>query len=101
MVLDSGDGVSHTVLRVQGGLGQEDGVFFGSDAQLVVELDGGGGFELARTNVPAFYVQIQAVLSLYASGRTTGMVLDSGDGVRTGSERVSHQCKKRLFSFSR
>ena len=32
-------------------------------------------------NVPAFYVQIQAVLSLYASGRTTGMVLDSGDGV--------------------
>jgi len=32
-------------------------------------------------NVPAFYVQIQAVLSLYASGRTTGIVLDSGDGV--------------------
>ena len=32
-------------------------------------------------NVPAFYVSIQAVLSLYASGRTTGVVLDSGDGV--------------------
>ncbi|EMD36924.1 actin-2-like protein [Gelatoporia subvermispora B] len=32
-------------------------------------------------NVPAFYVQVQAVLSLYASGRTTGIVLDSGDGV--------------------
>lgn len=32
-------------------------------------------------SVPAFYVQIQAVLSLYASGRTTGIVLDSGDGV--------------------
>ncbi|KAJ7755533.1 actin 1 [Mycena metata] len=32
-------------------------------------------------NVPAFYVQIQAVLSLYASGRTTGVVMDSGDGV--------------------
>ena len=32
-------------------------------------------------NAPAFYVAIQAVLSLYASGRTTGMVLDSGDGV--------------------
>merc|ERR1719471_1618796 len=31
-------------------------------------------------NVPSFYVQIQAVLSLYASGRTTGIVLDSGDG---------------------
>jgi len=32
-------------------------------------------------NVPSFYVAIQAVLSLYASGRTTGIVLDSGDGV--------------------
>ncbi|XP_067680323.1 actin-1-like isoform X1 [Haliotis asinina] len=31
--------------------------------------------------IPAFYVSIQAVLSLYASGRTTGVVLDSGDGV--------------------
>lgn len=32
-------------------------------------------------NVPAMYVAIQAVLSLYASGRTTGVVCDSGDGV--------------------
>ncbi len=32
-------------------------------------------------NVPAMYVNIQAVLSLYASGRTTGIVLDAGDGV--------------------
>ncbi|VDM75346.1 unnamed protein product, partial [Strongylus vulgaris] len=32
-------------------------------------------------NTPAMYVAIQAVLSLYASGRTTGVVLDSGDGV--------------------
>ena len=32
-------------------------------------------------NAPAFYVAIQAVLSLYASGRTTGIVLDAGDGV--------------------
>ena len=31
--------------------------------------------------VPAAYVAIQAVLSLYASGRTTGLVVDSGDGV--------------------
>ena len=32
-------------------------------------------------NVPAVYMGVQAVLSLYASGRTTGMVLDVGDGV--------------------
>jgi actin-related protein len=32
-------------------------------------------------NTPTFYVAIQAVLSLYASGRTTGIVCDSGDGV--------------------
>jgi len=32
-------------------------------------------------STPAMYISIQAVLSLYASGRTTGIVLDSGDGV--------------------
>jgi actin-related protein len=32
-------------------------------------------------NAPSFYVAIQAVLSLYASGRTTGIVCDAGDGV--------------------
>jgi len=32
-------------------------------------------------STPAMYVAIQAVLSLYASGRTTGIVLDVGDGV--------------------
>lgn len=32
-------------------------------------------------NVPCLYVTQQAVLSLYSSGRTTGIVLDSGDGV--------------------
>ncbi|VDM77115.1 unnamed protein product, partial [Strongylus vulgaris] len=36
-------------------------------------------FESFKT--PAMYVAIQAVLSLYASGRTTGVVIDSGDGV--------------------
>lgn len=30
---------------------------------------------------PGVYIAIQAVLSLYASGRTTGIVFDAGDGV--------------------
>ena len=32
-------------------------------------------------NVPAVYVAIKAVLSLYFSGRKTGFVMDFGDGV--------------------
>jgi actin-related protein len=32
-------------------------------------------------NVPSFYCATTAVMSLYASGRTTGLVLDSGDTV--------------------
>ena len=36
-------------------------------------------FETFET--PSMYVAIQAVLSLYASGSTTGIVFDSGDGV--------------------
>ena len=36
-------------------------------------------FETIDTSV--FYVAIQAALSLYASGRTTGIVFDAGDGV--------------------
>jgi len=34
-----------------------------------------------RFNVPALFVAQQAILSLYASGRETGLVLDSGHGV--------------------
>lgn len=32
-------------------------------------------------NVRNFYIAIQAVMSLYSAGRTTGLVCDSGDGV--------------------
>lgn len=32
-------------------------------------------------NVPGLHVSVQAVLSLYSAGRTTGVVLDMGDGV--------------------
>merc|ERR1712107_180083 len=35
--------------------------------------------------MPAMYVAIQAVLSLYASGRTTGIVMDSGEVSPTAS----------------
>lgn len=31
--------------------------------------------------VKNIYVAIQAVMSLYSAGRTTGLVVDSGDGV--------------------
>ncbi|KAJ5068634.1 actin [Anaeramoeba ignava] len=32
-------------------------------------------------NIPAFYISVSPVLSLYSSGRTTGVVVDIGDGV--------------------
>ena len=32
-------------------------------------------------NSPAYYVSISSVLALYASGRSTGIVVESGDGV--------------------
>ncbi|EUB58199.1 Actin, cytoplasmic [Echinococcus granulosus] len=33
-----------------------------------------------RFNIPGLYIAIQAVMSLYSSGKTTGAVLDIGDG---------------------
>uniref|UniRef100_A0A9L0SRA3 Uncharacterized protein n=1 Tax=Equus caballus TaxID=9796 RepID=A0A9L0SRA3_HORSE len=39
------------------------------------------GIMFETFNTLAMYVAIQAVLSLYASGCTTGIVMDSGDGV--------------------
>ena len=32
-------------------------------------------------NVPSIFISIQSVLSLYSSGNTTGVVIDSGAGV--------------------
>lgn len=32
-------------------------------------------------NIPAFYMAAQPVLALYSSGKTTGLVIDSGDGI--------------------
>jgi actin-related protein len=34
-------------------------------------------------NIPYFYLANQSVLSLFAVGKTTGLVLDSGAGVST------------------
>lgn len=33
------------------------------------------------SNIPLFYCPLQAVLTLYAQGLLTGVVVDSGDGV--------------------
>jgi actin len=34
-----------------------------------------------KFEVPAFYIANPGVLSLYSSGKTTGLVLESGEGV--------------------
>lgn len=47
-------------------------------------------FESMR--VPALYISIPAVLSLYASGRTTGVVLDVGDTVSTALPIAEGHC---------
>ena len=39
------------------------------------------GIFFERFGVPAFYIAIQAILSLYSKGDMTGVVFDSGDGV--------------------
>merc|ERR1719510_573288 len=38
-------------------------------------------------NVPSFYVAVQAVLSLYSSGRTTGILVERGYSFTTSAEK--------------
>merc|ERR1712233_135782 len=63
------------------GMGQKD-AYVGDEAQAKRGKITQIMFE--TFNMPAMYVAIRAVLSLYASGRTTGIVMDSGDGVSHG-----------------
>merc|ERR1740123_1645400 len=63
------------------GMGQKDS-YVGDEAKSKREKMTQIMFE--TFNSPAMYIAIQAVLSLYASGRTTGIVMDSGDGVSHG-----------------
>ncbi|KAI3793341.1 hypothetical protein L1987_35958 [Smallanthus sonchifolius] len=69
----------HTGVMV--GMGQKD-AYVGDEAQSKrANREKMTQIMFETFNAPAMYVAIQAVLSLYASGRTTGIVLDSGDGV--------------------
>ncbi|GBG59349.1 hypothetical protein CBR_g38378 [Chara braunii] len=47
----------------------------------VVDREKMGEIFFDKFNVPAVFFAMQPVLSLYAGGRTTGLVLESGDGV--------------------
>ena len=49
--------------------------------ELCVKFDSNSLFRFDEFKVPKLYLGNQAVLSLFATGRTTGTVLDSGEGV--------------------
>jgi len=48
----------------------------------------------------AIYVAIQAVMSLYASGSYTGIVLDSGDGVSQTVPCMKVNCAQFLLMYN-
>lgn len=49
-------------------------------------------FFFESCHVPSLYVSVPGILSLYASGRTTGQVLDVGDTVSTAIPVVEGHC---------
>jgi hypothetical protein len=51
-------------------------------------------------STPAMYVAIRAVMSLYASGRTTDIVLDSGDGVSQNVSCMKVNCAQFLLIYN-
>uniref|UniRef100_A0A9L0IRY3 Actin, cytoplasmic 1 n=1 Tax=Equus asinus TaxID=9793 RepID=A0A9L0IRY3_EQUAS len=73
-------------LVVDNGSGMCKAGFAGDDAPhavfpSIVGRPGHQGIMFETFNTPALYVAIQAMLSLYTSGRTTNIVMDSSDGV--------------------